>query len=101
MNDVKHLFSANVEYKFNKVEQDVINSEIHKLLKLEVISVTERQHGQIISPIFLRKKKNGEFRMVLNLEKLNFHIPYIHFKMEDFDLAVKHINAGDYLASVD
>lgn len=39
--------------------------------------------------------------MVLNLEKLNVHIPYIHFKMEDFALAVNLINAGDYSASVD
>ena len=39
--------------------------------------------------------------MVLNLEKLNYHIPYKHFKMEDFEHAVKLINAGDFLASVD
>ncbi|XP_076058479.1 uncharacterized protein LOC143035496 [Oratosquilla oratoria] len=39
--------------------------------------------------------------MVLNLEKLNNHIPYIHFKMENFEQAIRLINEGDYMASVD
>lgn len=43
MDDVKHLFSSTVEYKFNKVEQDIITTEIQKLLQLQVISITERQ----------------------------------------------------------
>lgn len=83
------------------MEQGIITSEIEKLLELKVISVTVRQAEQVISPVFLRRKKNGEYRMVLNLEKLNLHIPYQHFKMEDFELAVRLINAGDFLASVD
>lgn len=39
--------------------------------------------------------------MILNLEKLNEHIVYIHFKMENFEQAVRLINKDCYLASVD
>lgn len=39
--------------------------------------------------------------MILNLEKLSEHIAYIHFKMENFELAVRLINKDCYLASVD
>ena len=77
--DVQHLFFQRVMYKFNAVEQDVISAEIHNLLLLQVFSVTEGRFGQIISPIFLRKK-NGGYRLVLNLEHLHLHTPYIHFK---------------------
>lgn len=49
----------------------------------------------------MREKKNGEFRLVLNLERLNKYIPYKHFKMENFEQAIRLINQGDFLASVD
>ncbi len=79
---------------FNRVEQLIISKEINKLLELEVIRVTQRQNAQVISPIFLRRKNSG-YRIVINLEKLSDHIPYIHFKMENFEQAIRLINAGD------
>ena len=83
------------------MQQGVISGEIHKLLQLKVIKVAHKHPQQVISPIFLREKKNGEFRLVLNLEKLNRYIPYKHFKMENFEQAISLINQGDFLASVD
>lgn len=79
----------------------IINKEISKLVVLTVIKETHRQENQIVSPIFLRKKKNGEYRMAINLEKLNKHIAYNHFKMENFEQAVRLINKGDHMASID
>lgn len=99
--DIEHLYFKEVEYPFNKEQQQCISKEISKLLQLKVIQVTQRTDDQIISPIFLRKKPNGEYRLVLNLKELNLHIPYKHFKMENFEQAIKLIHAGDYLASVD
>lgn len=101
VDDICHLFSGELEYVFNEKEKGIISEEINKLLELKVIKVTQRKKDQIVSPIFLRKKKNGEYRMVLNLEKLNKHIPYKHFKMENFEQAIRLINEGDFLASVD
>lgn len=83
------------------MQQEIISGEIKKLLQLKVIKVTQRQSQQVLSPIFLREKKNGEFRLVLNLERLNKYIPYKHFKMENFEQAIRLINKGDFMASVD
>lgn len=68
---------------------------------MEVIIEVEAQPDQILSPIFLREKRNGEYRMVLNLKKLNQHIPYKHFKMETFENALTLITKDTYMASVD
>ena len=99
--DVRHLFSRQLTYKFRLEEQALIDDEIRKLLDLQVIVPTQRMAEQIISPIFLRPKKDGGYRMVLNLKELNKHIPYKHFKMDNFEQAIRLINVGDYLASVD
>lgn len=86
---------------FSEEERLVISQEIVKLLELGVIKETHRQKEQIVSPIFLRKKKDGGFRMILNLQKLNEHINYKHFKMENFEQAIRLINKDAYMASVD
>lgn len=99
--DIEHLYLGELEYQFKKEEHKIIGEEIDKLLQLRVLQVTQRKADQIIPPIFLRRKKNDGYRMVLNLKELNNHIPYIHFKMENFEQAITMINDGDYLASVD
>lgn len=99
--DIGPLFFEEVEYVFSEEERLIIDQEIVKLLKLGVIKETHRQKEQIISPIFLRKKKDGGFRMILNLQKLNEHINYKHFKMENFDQAIRLINKDAFMASVD
>lgn len=78
-----------------------MTEEIGKLLKLKVIKETHRQDGQIISPVFLREKKDGGYRMVINLKKLNKFMNYTHFKMENFEQAIRLISSGVFMASVD
>lgn len=99
--DITHLFSEDITYGFSKEDSCIITQEVDKLLGLGVIKLTQRQEGQILSPVFLRQNKDGGFRMILNLEKLNRHIDYKHFKMENFEQAVRLVNRGDYMASVD
>ena len=48
---------------FNKVESEIIEAEIHNLLAQKVVKEVQFVEGQFLSPIFLRKKKNGEFRL--------------------------------------
>ena len=69
--NITHLFSEEVEYRFNDDEKVIMNKEIDNLLRLKVIKETHKQECQIISPVFLRKKKDGGYRMVINLKKLN------------------------------
>ena len=49
----------------------------------------------------LYRKKNGEYRMILNLKELNKSIPYYHFNMETFESALKLVKPNCYFASVD
>ena len=56
--------------------------EIEKLLKKGVI-VRSPQDGQgYFSNIFIHPKKDGSYRMILNLKKFNTSVEAPHFKME-------------------
>jgi hypothetical protein len=66
-----------------------------------VLIEVQECHGQYLSPIFLKPKKNGEFRMILNLKKFNENIKYYHFKMDTFESAIKLKTKGTFMASVD
>ena len=48
-------------------EQHVIDTEIYKLLANGVIIPSSHEQGEYISPIFTRAKKDGSFRVILNL----------------------------------
>ena len=63
--------------------------EIKTLLNKGVIKEAQPSQVQVISSIFLRKKKSGSYRMILNLKRLNKCIEYKHFKMESLSFAVQ------------
>ncbi|MPC55150.1 hypothetical protein E2C01_049081 [Portunus trituberculatus] len=67
--DIKHLFSGERTYRFSLEEQLIIGEEIKKLLGLKVLVITQRKEAQLLSPIFLRPKKNGGYKMVPNLKR--------------------------------
>ena len=87
--------------KFSQNEDKIIQNEIKKLLEMKVIKEIEYTPGEYISPIFIVPKKNGEYRMILNLKQLNEYIVYHHFKMETFESALKLVKKNCYFASVD
>lgn len=87
--------------KFSQKEDKIIQNEIEKLLEMKVIEEVEHTPGEYISPIFIVPKKNGEYRMILNLKELNENIVYHHFKMETFESALKLVKKNCYFASVD
>lgn len=86
---------------FNKEQSVIIDTEIEKLLQEKVIIPVEYHEEQFLSPIFLRRKKNNEYRMILNLKKLNEHIGYCHFKMDHFEIALNMVTKNMYFAVVD
>ena len=61
-------------------ETKVIDIEINKLSQKGVISKCPPQYHQFVLPVFIRPKKDGTHRMILNLKKLNEDITYHHFK---------------------
>ena len=47
-----------------------------------MIKETTHCTGEYISSIFIRPKKDGTYRLILNLKNLNDHVEYHHFKMD-------------------
>ena len=78
-----------------------VDKEKSSLLDKKVIVPSPREHREFISPIFLRGKKDGSFRMVLNLKKLNRFVVYHHFKMDTIWSAVNMMKPNCYMASID
>ena len=67
--------------KFNGVERKIIDGEIAKLLMKGVIVRCSELDKQFVSNIFIRQKKDGSYRMILNLSKVNLAVQYQKFKM--------------------
>ena len=86
---------------FSGEESKITDQEISKLLAMGVIKEVQHDKNEYISPIFMVPKKNGEYRMILNLKELNKNIPYHHFKMETFESALKLVKPNCYVASID
>ena len=81
-------------------DTQVIDLEITKLLSKRVIEPTGHSHGEIISDIFLGNTKDGSYRMILNLKKLNQYANKIHFKMDTLNTVIKLIEKDCYMASI-
>lgn len=84
-------------------ENDIayIDQEILKLLSKGVISTTKVEEGQILSNIFLRPKKDGTHRLILNLKAFNQVVEYHHFKMDSLRTIIQLIEKDCYMASID
>ena len=82
-------------------DAQVIDLEIAKLLSKRVIEPTGQSHGEIISDIFLRNKKDGSYGMILNLKKLNQYTSKMHFKMDTLNTVIKLIEKDCYMVSID
>ena len=51
--------------------------------------------------IFVREKKDGNHRMILNLKPLNKFVKYRHFKMDSLNSVLKLVHRGMWMSSVD
>ena len=78
-----------------------IESEIQSLFKKGVITKCADNSDLVRSPIFLRDKKDGKFRLILNLRHLNESIAYHHFKMDTLKTVIQLLTKNCYMASID
>lgn len=78
-----------------------INTEVEKLLHKGVIVATRQGKGEFISPIFVRPKKDGSLRMILNRKRLNIPVEYQHFKMDTLRSAINMMRPYCYMVSAD
>ena len=84
-----------------KEEEPYLKREIEKLLKKGVIEHSHQSQGGITSPIFLRKKPDGTFRLILNLKRANEHVENFHFKMETIHTVLTLVRPNCFMASID
>ena len=85
----------------HKLEQSIIDEEVRKLIPKKVIVTTYVQEGDFFSNLFIRSKKDGSYRTILNLKKLNQDYESAHFKMESIKQVTHMIKPNMYLASLD
>ena len=88
--------------RFNEVESDIVAEQVNDLLAKGIIRKSVHEYGEVISNIFLRKKKDGvKYRMILNLKPLNKSVEYSHFKMDSLETAKSLVRKDCFVASVD
>ena len=56
---------------FSPVETEIIGAEIYKIVSKGVIVSTTREPNDYVFRIFTRTKRGGNYRMVLNIIRLN------------------------------
>ena len=86
---------------FSAAEIMIVDAEIAKLVSKKVIQLATHVPDAFVSTIFIRPKKDGTFRMILNLKPLNEFVNYHHFKIDTFRTALKLIGPACFMASVD
>ena len=74
---------------FSEGEYPIVHQEVHKLVEKGVITKTSPMPGQILSTIFLRPKKDGSYRLILNLKGSNEAVSRHHFKMDSLSAITK------------
>lgn len=90
----KHLLS-------NRNEIKTATILLQELLHKQVIEETTSHPNGFMSNIFLREKKTGSHRVILNLKPLNEHVQYLHFKMTTLSSALELVTPNCFMASID
>ena len=94
------LFVPN-QYKFNPLEIKIIDEQIACFLERGIIEKATHSNGEYISNILIRPKKDGSYRLILNLQQLNESVEYHHFKMENLRNAITLMTPNCFMASID
>ena len=81
VNNVKKvpLKDQNFSERFSQTVIPLIQKEINGLLKKSVITEVSGMELRYLSPIFLREKKDDNYRLIMNLKELNKFVPHYHF----------------------
>ena len=99
--DFETITNHQTQYPLGCDEHVFVEQEILRLLDLGAIVPSSHEPGEFISPIFVRPKDDGSFRLILNLKKLNEHTEYIHFKMDTLASILTLVRPGAFMAKVD
>lgn len=86
---------------FSPSECDIIDTELEKLMRKGVVCPVAIEAGDYFPNIFIRPKKDGTHRIILNLKRLNKSVTYRHFKMDTLKSVIALMTPNCYMASLD
>ena len=66
-----------------------------------IIIPSQHEHIEYLSPIFITPKRDGNYRLILNLKKFNDYVTYEHFKMETIKSVAYCVTPNCYMAKID
>ncbi len=82
-------------------EQQAAQKSIDTLIQKGALIPWNSMTPGVCNNIFLRPKKDGGWRMILNLKHFNDYIEKIHFKMEILNSVLQAVTPGCYIAKLD
>ena len=85
----------------NKVEFEAAKIEVDKLLKTNAIVESHREQNDFVSNVFLCPKKDGGYRMILNLKNFNTYAEKVKFKMETLQSILHLVTPGCWMTILD
>ena len=86
---------------FTTEEEIATDQLVSELLHKNAINVCEHENGEFISKIFLRRKSNGLWRLILDLSSFNQIISVCHFQMDTLIKTLTLITPFAYFSSLD
>ena len=86
---------------FAKYEVDIIDKIVDNFLASGMIERTINTNDDFVSNVFIRNKKNGSHRLILNLINLNTFIEYHHFKMDTIETVINLMRPNCFMGSID
>ena len=97
----RNQFFVPSQYNFNPLEVEIIDQKIDCFLERGIIEKTTHSTGEYISNVFICPKKDGSYRLILNLKQLNRSVEYHHFKMENLKNAITLMTPNCFMATID
>ena len=89
------------QFRSNKPQKNLITAEVESMLEKGAIRKVPYSPDQVLSNIFLREKKEGTFRPIIDLKRVNEFIPYQKFKMETLKNIRSLLKEGDLMVKID
>ena len=86
---------------FDRVREGAINCQIQEMVSNGVVEEIKKGQVKYLSNVFSRPKPDGSVRVILDLTKLNKHVVYHHFKMDNLQTAIDLMSPGCFMASID
>ena len=100
-NEQPTQFFVPSQYNFNPLEVEITDQQFDCFLERGIIEKTTHSTGEYISNVYIRPKKGGSHRLILNLKQLNRSVEYHHFKMENLKNAITLMTPNCFMATID